>query len=99
MNGAVYGAFGEHSMRMYEPMQKAAYRVVIFLLFPLAIVTGFAMSPAITSVAPALVTVFGGQQSARTIHFFVAAALVGFLLLHVTMVFVSGFVERMRGML
>ena len=46
---------------------------VVFVLFPLMIWTGLAMSPAITSVFPALVTVFGGQQSARTIHFFVAS--------------------------
>lgn len=100
LNGAAYGAaLRKHSMRMYEPMQKLAYRVVIFALFPLATVTGFAMSPALTAVAPPLVTVFGGQQSARTIHFFVAGALVAFLLLHVTMVCVSGFTNRMRGMI
>lgn len=99
LNGVVYAAIGLGAMRLYEPAQRAAYRVVIFFLFPLVIVTGFAMSPALTSVVPVLATVFGGQQSARTIHFFVACVLVGFLMVHVTMVFVSGFVERMRGMM
>jgi thiosulfate reductase cytochrome b subunit len=99
LNGAVYAAAGLGAMRLYEPMQRAAYRVVIFLLFPLVAITGLAMSPAITSVVPGLVGMFGGQESARTIHFFAACALVGFLALHVVMVFVSGFVEKMRGML
>ena len=61
--------------------------------------TGLAMSPAITSVFPALVTVLGGQQSARTIHFFVASFLVLFLLVHVAMVCLAGFRNRVRAMI
>jgi thiosulfate reductase cytochrome b subunit len=57
------------------------------------------MSPAITSVFPALVTSFGGQQSARTIHFFVASFLVVFLFVHIAMVSLTGFKTRMRGMI
>jgi len=66
--------------RSYNVLQRLTYLAVVFLLFPLIIITGLAMSPAITSVFPVIVTVFGGQQSARTIHFFVAVALVLFLL-------------------
>ncbi len=72
---------------------------MIFLLFPLMIWTGLAMSPALTSVFPPLVTTFGGQQSARTIHFFAACLLVVFLLVHVSMVSLSGFKLRMRAMI
>jgi thiosulfate reductase cytochrome b subunit len=61
--------------------------------------TGFAMSPAITSVLPFLVTIPGGQQSARTIHFVVANLLVLFVIVHITMVWVTGFTTHMRGMI
>ena len=56
----------------YNVLQRLTYLCVNFLLFPLMIWTGLAMSPAIASAFPAVVTVFGGQQSARTIHFFVS---------------------------
>jgi thiosulfate reductase cytochrome b subunit len=83
----------------YGAPQQLAYLSVIFLLLPLTIWTGFAMSPALTSVFPTLVTVLGGRQSARTIHFFVAAALVVFLAGHVAMVALSGFVRQVRAMI
>jgi thiosulfate reductase cytochrome b subunit len=54
----------------YNVLQRLTYLLVVFVLFPLVIWTGLAMSPAIASAFPAVVTVFGGQQSARTIHFF-----------------------------
>ena len=62
-------------------------------------VTGLAMSPAIASVFPAAVGVLGGQQSARTIHFFVSLFLVLFLLVHIVMVWLAGFRNRMRAMI
>jgi thiosulfate reductase cytochrome b subunit len=105
INAVAYGISGFRQRRFpqlsrtYEPAQRRVYLVVIFVLFPLVILTGFAMSPALTSVVPALVNIFGGQQSARTIHFFVACALVLFLVLHVVMVCVSGFTSRMSGMI
>jgi thiosulfate reductase cytochrome b subunit len=83
----------------YNVLQRLTYLVVIFVLFPLMIWTGLAMSPAITSVAPALVTVLGGQQSARTIHFAGMVALVLFVLVHITMVCLAGFSKRMRAMI
>jgi thiosulfate reductase cytochrome b subunit len=72
---------------------------VIFVLFPLVIWTGLAMSPAFASAFPAAVSVLGGQQSARTIHFFVSIFLFLFLLVHVLMVCLSGFGRRMRAMI
>src|SRR5260370_42426576 len=70
----------------YNLVQRLSYLCVVFVLFPLTILTGFAMSPAITSVVPSLVTVWGGQQSARTIHFVLADLLTLFVLVHVPLV-------------
>ena len=85
--------------REYNPIQRIAYLGVVFVLLPLAIATGLAMSPAIASVYPMLVTTFGGQQSARTLHFGVAVALVLFTIVHITMVARAGFVRRTRAMI
>ena len=83
----------------YNLLQRLAYLFVIFVLFPLVIWTGLAMSPAFVSAIPAAVNVLGGQQSARTLHFFVSLALVLFLLVHVGMVWLAGFRSRMRAMI
>jgi thiosulfate reductase cytochrome b subunit len=83
----------------YNLLQRLTYLFVIFLLFPLEIWTGLAMSPAFVSAVPATVTLLGGQQSARTIHFFVSLALLLFVLVHVVMVFIAGFKRRMRAMI
>ncbi|MEO8369087.1 MAG: cytochrome b/b6 domain-containing protein [Candidatus Solibacter sp.] len=83
----------------YNVLQRITYLKVIFVLFPLIVWTGLAMSPAIASAMPGVVTVFGGQQSARTIHFFVTVALVLFLLIHIAMVWLAGFRQRMRAMI
>jgi thiosulfate reductase cytochrome b subunit len=80
-------------------LQRLTYLLVIFVLFPLVIWTGLAMSPAIAGVFPGLVSVLGGQQSARTIHFFVSVFLLLFLAVHIAMVFVAGFRNRMRAMI
>jgi len=83
----------------YNPLQRLAYLAVVFVLFPLMIWTGLAMSPAIVSVAPPLAALLGGQQSARTIHFFCTILLVLFVLVHIGMVWLSGFGARMRAMI
>ncbi len=83
----------------YNVLQRLTYLLVIFVLFPLVIWTGLAMSPAIASAIPAAVTFLGVQQSARTIHFFVSVFLVIFLLVHVAMVFLAGFWNRVRAMI
>jgi thiosulfate reductase cytochrome b subunit len=82
---------------VYNVLQKLAYSWVVFALFPLMIWTGLAMSPAITSAFPILVVLLSGQQSARTIHFAGAGLLLAFLIVHVTMVSLTGFLVRMRG--
>jgi thiosulfate reductase cytochrome b subunit len=83
----------------YNVLQRLTYLFVIFILFPLVIWTGLAMSPSFVSAFPAAVNVLGGQQSARTLHFFVTLALVLFLLVHVGMVCFAGFRSRMRAMI
>jgi thiosulfate reductase cytochrome b subunit len=83
----------------YNLLQRLSYLFVIFVLFPLIIWTGLAMSPAFVSAVPAAVNLLGGQQSARTIHFFVSLALLLFVLVHVVMVFIAGFRSRMRAMI
>jgi thiosulfate reductase cytochrome b subunit len=82
----------------YNVLQRLTYLFVIFVLFPLVIWTGLAMSPAFVSAVPLAVNLLGGQQSARTLHFFVSVALVLFLLVHVVMVFLAGFWSRVRAM-
>jgi thiosulfate reductase cytochrome b subunit len=83
----------------YNPLQRIAYLFVILFLFPLMIWTGLAMSPAFVSAFPATVTSLGGQQSARTIHFFVSVSLVLFLAVHIAMLCLTGFKARMRAMI
>jgi thiosulfate reductase cytochrome b subunit len=83
----------------YNVLQRLTYLLVIFVLFPLVIWSGLAMSLAFVSAFPATVTLLGGQQSARTIHFFVSLLLVLFLLVHVVMVFLAGFRSRTRAMI
>jgi thiosulfate reductase cytochrome b subunit len=93
------GWLGEGDAWSYNSLQRLTYLVVIFVLFPLIIWTGLAMSPAVASAMPVVVTAFGGQQSARTIHFFVTLALVAFLLVHVVLVWLAGFRNRVRAMI
>jgi thiosulfate reductase cytochrome b subunit len=80
-------------------VQRITYAAVVFVLFPLMIWTGLAMSPGVTSVLPLLVTSMGGQQSARTIHFIVASLLVLFVVGHVAMVVFAGFTRQVGAMI
>ena len=85
--------------RSYNVLQRTTYLLVIFVLFPLVIWTGLALSPSFDSAFPGAVNLLGGRQSARTLHFFLTWALVLFFLVHVVMIAVSGFWKRMRGMI
>ena len=82
----------------YGLLQKCAYSFVVFVVAPLMVVTGLTMSPAVTAAFPSLLRLFGGYQSARTIHFFAFAVLVLFVIVHVVMVVRSGFRRQMRAM-
>lgn len=87
--------FGKGFLSVYDALQRGTYRVIVFIFFPLMIATGLSMSPAVTSAVP-IVGIFGGYQSARTIHFFVTDLLVVFVAVHIAMVYRSGFRKRLR---
>lgn len=82
----------------YGLLQKGAYFTVIFIVLPLAIITGLGMSPAINAAYPFLSGMFGGYQSARTIHFLTSITLVLFLFVHLAMIVKSGFKRQIRAM-
>jgi thiosulfate reductase cytochrome b subunit len=82
----------------YSLLQKCAYAAVVFFALPVMALTGLAMSPAVTATYPFLSGMFGGFQSARTIHFVIFVALVLFLFGHVLLVVLSGFTRHMRAM-
>lgn len=83
----------------YNVLQRLSYLLVIFVLFPLMIWTGLAMSFGFDAAFPLPVRLLGGHQTARSIHFLVTILLVLFLLIHVVMIFVAGFRGRMRAMI
>jgi len=83
----------------YGLLQKLSYSVVVFVALPLMLLTGLTMAPAVTAPFPILLDVFGGYQSARTIHFFCFALLLLFLVAHVAMVVVTGFRRQLRAMI
>ncbi len=83
----------------YNVLQKLAYLSVIFVLLPLIILAGWAMSPWLNSLWPGWVEVFGGRQSARTVHFAVAWLLVAFVFIHVFEVIISGVWNHLRSMI
>jgi thiosulfate reductase cytochrome b subunit len=83
----------------YNVVQRLSYLVVIFVLFPLVIWTGLALSPGFNAAFPWFVDVLGGRQSARTLHFLDSIALTLFLVVHVAMVAWAGFWSRTRAMI
>jgi thiosulfate reductase cytochrome b subunit len=82
----------------YGLLQKLSYAAVMFVVLPLMVATGLTMSPAIAAAYPMLLDVFGGHQTARTIHFFGFTVLLLFLIVHVAMVIASGFGRQLRAM-
>ena len=112
VNGLIYVAWGALSGHFhdrlrparapldgYNFLQRLAYLGVVFGLFPLVILSGLTLSPAVTAAYPALFALFGGRQSARTIHFIAADFLLLFLIIHVAMTIRSGFVKNIRSMI
>ena len=83
----------------YNVLQRVAYLLVIFVLFPLMIWTGLAMSFGFDSAFPLAVKLLGGHQTARSLHFLVTILLVGFFSVHIVMIVISGFRTRMRAMI
>jgi thiosulfate reductase cytochrome b subunit len=80
---------GEAALR-YNPIQKLAYLAVVFVLLPLMVLTGLTMTPGMDAAWPWLIDVFGGRQSARTVHFLCAGAIVVFAAVHIVEVILVG---------
>jgi len=89
---------GDAALR-YNILQKLSYVAVIFILLPLMVLTGLAMSPAMDASWPWLIYLFGGRQSARSIHFICAAALLGFIIVHLVMVMLAGPINEIGSMI
>lgn len=85
--------------KSYNVLQKLAYLAVIFGLLPLVFLTGLTMSPAMDAAFPFLLDIFGGRQSARTIHFLCATGITLFVVVHLVMVIVTGTWNNVRSMI
>lgn len=89
----------DHTHGGYNFLQKFSYIGVIFILLPLLILTGITMSPAMNAAWPLLLDIFGGRQSARSLHFISAAVLTLFAVAHLIMVLLSGPINGIRSMI
>lgn len=85
--------------RRYNVIQKLTYLSVVAVLLPLMLLTGLCMSPGFNATVPGLIDLFGGRQSARTIHFLSATGIVLFIVVHVILVMVSGVWNNLRSMI
>ncbi len=83
----------------YNPLQKAAYTAIVFIVAPLIVLTGLALSPGADAIAHPLTVMFGGRQFARLWHFVCMLALIAFFVLHVIQVATRGVVNQMRSMI
>ena len=84
--------------RVYNVIQKFTYLAVVAVLLPTMVATGLSMSPGFNATLPWLTDLFGGRQSARTIHFISASLIVAFLIVHVGLVLISGVWNNLRSM-
>lgn len=85
-----------HHTRNYNVLQKLAYASVLFVALPVMILTGLSMSPGFNAIAPWLLDLFGGRQTARTIHFLMMVGLVGFFVVHMVMILAAGPINELR---
>lgn len=113
INGLIYVAWNLYSKHFrdrmltakptsdggYGTLQRTAYLILIFVFVPFMILTGIAQSPGFTAAMPWLLDLFGGRQSARTLHSIATVALVLFVVGHVFQVAVAGFVTKVRSMI
>ncbi len=88
-----------HHTREYNVLQKLAYAGVLFVLFPLMIATGLAMSPGANAITPWLPDLLGGRQTARTVHFVAMVLLVGFFVIHMLMILAAGPINELRSII
>ncbi len=85
--------------RHYNILQKLTYVILLFIVLPVLVLAGMTMSPGLDTAFPWLLSLFGGRQSARTIHFAMASLLVIFIIVHVVMVLISGVGNNLRSMI
>ena len=88
-----------HHTANYNVLQKLAYASVLFVALPLMIATGLTLSPGFNAAAPWLLDLFGGRQTARTIHFLIMVGLVGFFIVHMVMILAAGPLNEIRSIL
>ena len=88
-----------HHRRDYSVLQKLAYASVMFVALPLMVLTGLAMSPGFNATAPWLLDVFGGRQTARTVHFLMMVGLAGFFVVHMVMILAAGPINELRSII
>lgn len=89
---------GDEAKR-YNVLQKLSYLIVALVLLPLMLLTGLAMSPGMDAAFPVLLDIFGGRQSARTLHFISASFIVIFVVVHIVMVLITGVWNNLRSMI
>ena len=89
----------EHGSGKYNILQKIAYASVILILIPLMIFTGMVMSPGMEAAWPWMTDLFGGRQSARSLHFIAAWLLFGFFVIHIVLVILAGPIGQIRDMI
>jgi thiosulfate reductase cytochrome b subunit len=85
--------------RDYNVLQKLTYLVMVVLVLPLIVLAGLTMSPGLDAAFPWLLDLFGGRQTARTIHFICATLIVLFVVVHVALVLISGVWNNLRSMI
>ncbi len=83
----------------YNPLQKLAYTVILFVFSPLIVISGLALAPGVDSIAPFLTPVLGGRQFARVWHFLITFAFLGFFLTHMVLVLTTGLGNNLRSMI
>jgi len=95
------------ALRFHDPenpaafniFQKITYAGLLFGLLPLVILSGLALSPGMDATIPFLTDLFGGRQSARSVHFIAMALITGFIVIHLTLVILAGPIEEVRSMI
>lgn len=93
------GRFDAQGGAKYNTLQKLSYGLVLGVMLPLMVFTGLAISPGFEPAAPWLVDALGGRQSARSLHFITAFALLGFVVVHIVMVLLSNPLHQIRAMI
>jgi thiosulfate reductase cytochrome b subunit len=83
----------------YNPLQKLTYNIVLFVMMPLAVVTGLALSPGVDAIANPLTVILGGRQFARLWHFVIMLLFVGYFFVHMGLVLTTGVWNNLRSMI